>query len=91
MCCQRNCPVCDGNLDVGRFGHHPDPAVDFCEEVDQLKGIAHNVTVGFGDWFTDWIDLDERIFRAMSFRVGGNQNAVAAKGDLRKLALSFRL
>ncbi len=24
------------------FGHHPDPAVDFCVEVDEIEGMTFN-------------------------------------------------
>lgn len=24
---------------LGRFGHHPDPAIDFCVEVEEIEAI----------------------------------------------------
>lgn len=86
-----------GNLDdraghtagqqLARFGHHPDPAIDFCEEVEQLESIAANARMGltgFGHE-EDRETLDARIGRAMTFRVGGDANAVQAKATLREL------
>ena len=73
---------------LGRFGHHPDPAVDFCIEVEELEAIAESARiglVGFGHE-DDRATLDCRIERAMEFRVGGDGIAVAAKDRLRGLA-----
>ncbi|NEU14030.1 hypothetical protein G3T14_18115 [Methylobacterium sp. BTF04] len=66
---------------LARFGHHPDPANDFCVEVEVIQGMAHDESVGVpvaGD-------LSERIARAMTFRAGGDEIAVSAKGILRKI------
>lgn len=73
---------------LGRFGHHPDPAIDFCEEVEHLESIAENARLGltgFGHE-ADRERLDARIERALDFRVGGDAIAVAAKAVLRQLA-----
>jgi hypothetical protein len=68
---------------LGRFGHHPNPAVDFCCEVDALEGYAAEYKAGgFG---IDKAALTERIARALTFVVGGDEHAVAAKGQLRRL------
>lgn len=67
--------------DLGRFNHHPDPAIDFCVEVEELQGMAYNRKVGFDPE----PDLDQRIFNAMGFRVGGDQGAIAAKQLLREI------
>jgi hypothetical protein len=66
---------------LGRFGHHPDPANDFCVEVEVIEGLAYDESVGakVGG------DLSERIARAMTFRVGGDEIAVRAKATLRKI------
>jgi hypothetical protein len=66
---------------LGRFDHHPDPAIDFCIEVEELEGMAYNRRVGFGPEPT----LNARVNRAMDFRVGGDLNAIAAKGILRTI------
>ncbi len=71
---------------LGRFDHHPDPAIDFCVEVEELEGMAYNRRVGFDPEPA----LDARIERAMQFRVGGDQNAVSAKGVLRTLENEIR-
>ena len=62
-----------------KFGHHPDPACDFCVEVEELQAMAYNRRIGFDPEAT----LDARIDRAMMFRVGGDQIAISAKGILR--------
>lgn len=64
---------------LGRFGHHPDPAIDFCVEVEEIQAMACNRKIGFDPEPT----LDRRIDQAMQFRVGGDPIAVAAKGMLR--------
>ena len=64
-----------------KFGHHLDPAIDFCVEVEELQGMACNRKIGFDPEPT----LDDRVFRAMQFRVGGDECAVAAKSALREL------
>lgn len=66
---------------IGRFDHHPDPAIDFCVEVETLSGLVYEAQVGMipaGPVF-------ERIDRAMSFRVGGDLNAMDAKNTLREI------
>ena len=66
---------------LGRFGHHPYPAVDFCVEVDAIESLAEDVKVGLA---TSEI-LKERVFRAMLFKVGGGRQAIEAKKVLRKV------
>lgn len=67
---------------IGRFGHHPDPAIDFCIEVDALEGMAIDVRAGLDDAEA----FKARLSRALEFRVGGDEGAVRAKDALRKLA-----
>lgn len=66
---------------LGRFNHHPDPAIDFCVEVETLEGMVYDAQVGM----TPAAPVFERIDRAMSFRVGGDLNAIAAKDTLRRI------
>lgn len=66
---------------LGRFGHHPDPAIDFCVEVEEILSAHHGQA--FGDPVTR--DIDKRIYHAMMFRVGGDQGAVGAKTVLRRI------
>lgn len=66
---------------LGRFDHHPDPAIDFCIEVEELEGMAYNVSVGLDERQS----VARRINRAMEFVVGGDPGAVVAKGLLREL------
>jgi hypothetical protein len=70
---------------LGRFDHHPDPAIDFCVEVEELQGMAANRKLGFNTEPT----LDERVAKAMLFRVGGDEGAVKAKGLLREIEASL--
>jgi hypothetical protein len=66
---------------TSRFGHHPDPAVDFCIEVDCIEGDAYDFRAGINDREAP----KERITRAMTFIIGGDPYAIRAKGRLREL------
>lgn len=66
---------------LGRFGHHPDPAIDFCVEVEGIEGLYRDVLAGQAVAER----LQARLERAMQFCVGGNEGAVAAKATLRKI------
>lgn len=68
---------------LGRFGHHPDPAVDFCHEVECCENDAFDLRGEIGIHMRGALLL--RIERAMAFRVGGDQGCVAAKQSLRDL------
>jgi hypothetical protein len=61
------------------FGHHPDPAIDFCVEVDIIEGLTFDAAHGMADRKA----VEDRIFSAMQFTVGGDERAVAAKQRLR--------
>jgi hypothetical protein len=74
---------------LARFGHHPDPAIDFCIEVEVLEGETHNIAVGFTNGTPPRAEIAERIARAMEFRVGGDEGAVNAKCELRKIEAAF--
>ena len=71
---------------LGRFGHHPEPDIDFEVEVEELVGMAINRRTGFDRE----PDLERRVERAMGFRVGGVPSCVAAKDDLRKIDAELR-
>ncbi|NTF17980.1 hypothetical protein G6L37_06155 [Agrobacterium rubi] len=70
---------------LGRFGHHPDPAVDFCVEVEVLDSEWFNTKIGFTTGTPPVEELRRRTEAAMDFRVGGDLNAIAAKGMLRRI------
>lgn len=70
---------------LGRFGHHPDPATDFCVEVDAIEGMARDAAVGL----IDCADVQKRVDRAMQFTVGGDPLAVSAKYKLRGIELAI--
>lgn len=64
---------------LGRFGHHPDPAIDFCVEVETIEGELADQRAGLAPT----MNVAERIARALEFRVGGDPRAVMAKNALR--------
>lgn len=68
-------------MNLGRFGHHPDPAIDFCVEVEVIEGMAYDAKVGLAERKA----VEDRIFKAMMFNVGGVGAAVEAKGRLRRI------
>lgn len=73
---------------LGRFGHHPDPAIDFEVEVETLQGQLYDATHGVTS--PDEIPaIRERIDNAMGFRVGGDLGAISAKTMLRGLAANL--
>lgn len=67
---------------LGRFGHHPDPAIDFCVEVEEIEGMTRNVEIGFDEP----VDVIARFPLALDFKVGGDLGAVAARGVLLRCA-----
>lgn len=67
---------------MGRFGHHPDPAIDFCVEVEAIEAEVADRAAGL----VPTTDLPKRIEAALSFRVGGDKAAIQAKAALRRLA-----
>ena len=69
---------------LGRFNHHPDPAIDFCIEVEELQAISIDIALGLASKF-ERQSFGDRLFNAMSFRVGGDEGAIAAKAMLREL------
>jgi hypothetical protein len=71
---------------LGRFSHHPDPAIDFCIEVEEIAAIAWDRKHGIAN--PDDASLSDRIFRAMQFRVGGDEGALRAKAQLREVEAS---
>lgn len=71
---------------LGKFGHHPDPAIDFEVEVDDLIGMAYNRRTGFDPEPS----LDARVERAMRFRVGGIPSCIEAKDSLREIDAALR-
>lgn len=77
---------------LGRFGHHPEPAIDFEIEVESLIGMAFDAAHGIGKPGhapRSREEVAERISKALDFRVGGDPSCVEAKRLLRELAVSF--
>lgn len=71
---------------LGRFGHHPDPACDFCVEVERIEGIAYERRAGMNDGE----ELRHAVSRALDFTVGGDLIAISAKARLREIAAELR-
>lgn len=71
---------------LGRFGHHPDPAIYFEVEVESIVGMDLDREWGFDDHR----DLERRVDTAMEFIVGGDPGAIAAKATLREIASRLR-
>lgn len=65
---------------LGRFGHHPDPSIDFELECDCLLGLAYDVEHGMADKAV----VVERMAKALEFRVGGILSCINAKEALRE-------
>lgn len=68
--------------ELARFGHHPDPATDFCIEADCIEARAYDLRADFATYD----EVAPRVARALDFRVGGDQHAIAAKHLLRTIA-----
>lgn len=51
-------------VELGPFGHHPDPATDFCCEVEALEGEAEDVRLGLRSQWPFWPRLS-RALRAV--------------------------
>lgn len=87
---QRNESILAASQDekLARFGNHPDPAIDFCIEVEKLESRLHQAERGLSKPGTDPEAVQEvcdDICRTMDFTVGGDQGAIAAKDVLREL------
>lgn len=78
---------------LGRFGHHPDPANDFCIEVEAIVGLHFDALHGISKPGTEPItmaEVQQRIDSAMDFTVGGDEIAVKAKATLRTLSTTLQ-
>lgn len=73
----------DSAQPCGRFGHNPNPAIDFCVEVDEIEAIAFNIEKGISG--ENKSEFFNRLFKALQFRVGGDEGAIKAKERLRAL------
>lgn len=68
------------------FGHHPDPAHDFVNEVDTIEAELEDRAAGL----VPTMDLGARIGAALLFDgTHGNPGAVVAKQELRRIAQAF--
>lgn len=67
---------------LGRFGHHPDVAIDYCVEVEFLEGLWRDVKAGIEEKPA----FELRLTKALSFQAGGDVHAVSSMHSLRRLA-----
>jgi hypothetical protein len=65
---------------LGRYGHHPDPVIDFCIECDVLEAMEYNRYLGLVEH-----EYERRLEAALDFQVGGDIRAVDAKNKIRAL------
>lgn len=70
------------DMKLGRFGHHPDPAIDYLVEIEEIESMAENRRVGFDQE----PELERRVSLALDFNVGGDENCVVAKRALHVVA-----
>lgn len=68
--------------ELGRFGHHPDPATDYEIEVQALESIISDKAIGLRVY--DPMP-EKRLRRALDFRVGGVPTSVSARALLLKI------
>lgn len=71
---------------LGRFDHHPDPAIDFEIEVQSIEARLFDAMSGIskpGIHPESVADVLLAIQRALTFRVGGDPSCVSAKQALR--------
>lgn len=78
-------PVVGEDGQLGRFGHHPDPAIDFEVEVGDIEAELINIKGGFENGTPTLDEIRRRIDKAMDFRVGAVETCVSAKHRLREL------
>lgn len=75
---------------LGRFGHHPDPADDFCIEVECLQGEWENHKTGFMNGTPSRDEVKARVFRAMTAGPFITERCLNAKGILRQVEQEMR-
>lgn len=73
----------ESGKETGRFGHHPDPAIDYCVEVEEIEAIWTDRCNKFAN--PDDASLESRVQRAMMFKVGGDLHAINAKDRVRNI------
>lgn len=74
-------PKPGAEVQLGKFGHHPSPALDFMLEVEAIENELVDLAAGLAPT----MDLPARVAAALEFKVGGDPGAVAAKNGLRAL------
>ena len=70
---------------LGRFGHHPDPAIDFCVEVDDIEETIANILANVAT-IEETAYLHRRINSALQFVARADPWAIKAKRRLREIA-----
>jgi len=75
---------------LGRFGHSPDPAVDFCVETEWIGNEWANTKAGFTNGTPPIEEIARRLNQALDAYVGNNQYAVAANCTLREIEAEMK-
>lgn len=72
--------------ELGRFGHHANPAMDFCVEVHAIEQLIAKAAMPSSQG-ANMVAIMNRVAKAMEFSVGGDQRAIDAKAELRAICL----
>jgi hypothetical protein len=68
-----------------RFGHNPDPSIDYCVEVDELERMLIRIRLGH----ETYPEFRKRVNEALSFRFGTCKFSRDARRRLKTLADSI--
>jgi hypothetical protein len=80
----------EGTETLAGFGHHPDPAIDFCFETESIANEWGNLKIDFLNRTPRMSEVETRLSKALSFDVGADRNAMGAKSILRKIEAEMR-
>lgn len=66
---------------LGRFGHHPNPAIDFEIESNIILDMEYNIKNNISEHPT----FQERLTKALEFPIGVIEICILAKQKLKKI------
>lgn len=66
-----------------RFNHHPNPAIDFCIEVEELTSLFYDAMYIDASLFTEY---NKRLPKALDFIARVDTNAINASKFINKLS-----
>jgi hypothetical protein len=75
---------------IAKFGHHPDPDIDYCIEADYIIGEWYSLKASHAYETPLRAVVEGRIAEALKVNVVGTQHALGAKTILRKIAEEMR-